>query len=94
MVKRPGSSPPEKTKSKPVFLVILVNLKIVSKKLSNKKNKVRITSNFFFHRIPEVFISALLGNGLRLADLGVEPLRKLLRQKLRGGKELGKVWKK
>ena len=48
-----------------------------------KKKKFPFGSNFFFRRIPELFFLALLGNRFRLVDLGgVEPLRKLVRQKL------------
>ena len=35
-----------------------------------KKNSVRISSNYFFRRLSELFFSALLGNRFRSVDLG------------------------
>ena len=52
------------------------------KKQANKK-KFIFHSNFFFTVFPNPFSLGLLANRFRLVDLGgVEPLRKLLRQKL------------
>ena len=52
-----------------------------SDQLEPGSNQVRI---FSFAAFPNVFVFVLLGNRFRLGDLGgVEPLRKLFRQKLR-----------
>ena len=58
-------------------------LKQPKTRLEKEGKKKKFDSNFFFRRIPELFFLAPLGNRFRLVDLGgVEPLRKLVRQKL------------
>ena len=57
------------------------------KKMSQIK-KVSLRVNFFFLRIAELFFLGHGGNRFRLVELGgVEPLRKLFRQKLEPGTE-------
>ena len=72
----------KRKKKKMTSYIVLKRPKKTFKKKSKKK-KFLFGSSFFFRRILErFFFLGLDGNRFRLADLGgVEPLRKLIRQK-------------
>ena len=90
----PGS---ERKKKKMTSWFALKRPKTTLKKNRPKKKVSPFLSNFFFRRIPELFfLCGHLANRFRLAEFGgVEPLRKLIRQKLvpgRGLKYAARPW--
>ena len=77
----------KKRKEKLTSYIVLKRQKKTLKKKSKEKGPLRL--EHFFLRILELFFFLRLGNRFRSADLGgVEPLRKLIRQKLVPGRGL------
>ena len=78
-----------KRKEKLTSYIVLKRPKRTFKKMSTKKKSSSSARTFFFSAFSNFFFLVLDGDRFRLADLGgVEPLRKLIRQKLVPGRGL------